>query len=425
MTTRERTILIFIILLNLAVILIRVLFYYGLDSFKSELDDYEIAATAKFEKQLSAKLISLQSSNKNIYNAFNSKFDRSKAVIEIDTTFNLLYLRENVKIKTPIPGYLECFEEKCLIELKNDLVQKEIELRSQTLKMKYGDSFNIWFSQLKENRLFNMENKLNDACNKALGEQIFEITIDKKKWKDFEVFLGSYYKEIKSLEYENKKILNELGRMENSIKSQLNNNASQYFSNSLESEKNSIIQSESVSKTYKSEGLGSIDYTIEKISINRDRFQKIADNALEVQWKTNSLSNGSMPYSYCYGSSNYCNDYGCSQIQVKSGSSDVLVTIKTMSGRVYRHGYIKAGRSFTFNVADGSYQVFFYSGMGWNPNKYIKQANCGKLNGGFVSNESVTKDSYLTLYSQIMSYELISQQGGNFSAEQSSKNEAF
>lgn len=133
-----------------------------------------------------------------------------------------------------------------------------------------------------------------------------------------------------------------------------------------------------------------------------------------------------MPYSSCYGSSNYCSDWSCSKIKViTGGSGDVLVTIKNSYGKVVRHAYIKGGNSFTFNVPDGSYQVFFYSGTGWNPNKQMPSSSCSYLKGGFVSNESVTKDNYINLYSQIMTYELILQQQGNFSTKPSSKNEAF
>lgn len=425
MRTKETILIIFIVLLNLSVLLVRLIFHNGLDEFKTQMDDFEIAELAKFDEQLNTKLASLEKLDKNLHKSFIEKLVKAKAISERDTSYNLLYLKEDIKIMVPIRGYLECFELKCETELRNDAVKKEIEKKSQPLIKKYGDAFTTWFTQLKENKLFTIDTNLNNQCNEVLNEQVFEITLDNQKWSEFETFLSAYTREIKSAEYENKKALNELTRLENSIKNQLNTSAATYFSTRIASERNSIVQTESKTKTYSSANLGTIDYTIDKISIDKSRFQSIADNALEEQWRTNSLNNGSMPYAYCYGSSNYCNDYGCSQIQVRSGGSDVLVTIKTMTGRVYRHAYILAGRSFTFNVADGSYQVFFYSGKGWNPYKYIKQANCGELRGGFVSNESVTKDSYLTLYNQIMTYELISQQGGNFSAEQSSKNEAF
>jgi hypothetical protein len=167
-----------------------------------------------------------------------------------------------------------------------------------------------------------------------------------------------------------------------------------------------------------------ITYSVSKTSFDKQAFQNVADDAFEEQWKSNSLSTGAMPYSYSYGASNYC-DYGCSKISVRTGGADVLVTIKNISGEVVRHAYINGGYTFSFNVPDGQYQVFFYSGTGWNPNKYMKSTSCGTLHGGFVSGEDVTKDDYISLYSQQMTYELILQQNGNLSTKPSSKDEAF
>ena len=55
----------------------------------------------------------------------------------------------------------------------------------------------------------------------------------------------------------------------------------------------------------------------------------------------------------------------------------------------------------------------------------MKSTSCGNLHGGFVSGEDVTKDDYISLYSQQMTYELILQQNGNLSTKPSSKDEAF
>jgi hypothetical protein len=205
----------------------------------------------------------------------------------------------------------------------------------------------------------------------------------------------------------------------------LNSSAESYFDNQLSNKKGRILYTSTVEKTFSSEILGDISFTVEKTNFNSDAFQSVANDAIEEQWKYNYLSNGSMPYSYCYGSRNSCYGYGCSQIKVRSGNSDILVTIKNSYGTVVRHGYIRSGRSMTFEVSDGSYSVYFYSGKGWNPKKFMTYTDCGKLVGGFVTNESFTKDNYVSLYNQIMTYELISQRGGNFNAKSSSKSEAF
>ena len=138
-------------------------------------------------------------------------------------------------------------------------------------------------------------------------------------------------------------------------------------------------------------------------------------------YSENSLYTGATPYKYCYGSNN--NGYP-SQVKIKSGASDVIVTIKR-KGKVYRHAYIKANSNYTFKVADGSYNVYFYYGKGWNPKKFMKNTNCGRLVGGFVSKVSVGKDMFLQLNNQYMTYTLTSVSNGNFSPQTSSIDEAF
>ena len=49
----------------------------------------------------------------------------------------------------------------------------------------------------------------------------------------------------------------------------------------------------------------------------------------------------------------------------------------------------------------------------------------GGNTGGFVANESFSKDSQGTLEYQGLNYELIPQQNGNFSTMQSCENEVF
>ena len=132
----------------------------------------------------------------------------------------------------------------------------------------------------------------------------------------------------------------------------------------------------------------------------------------------NHLSTGSSPYS---SSGRSASDE--SQISVSTSASsncDVVVIIKSR-GEIARNAYIRAGGSYTFYIPNGTYQVFFYGGKGWNPNKVMPNG----LEGGFVANESYSKDSPVSLEYQGLTYELIPQQNGNFSTQQSSANEIF
>lgn len=143
------------------------------------------------------------------------------------------------------------------------------------------------------------------------------------------------------------------------------------------------------------------------------------------QYINNSLFTGAMPYDYCFGNTNSCTDYSCSQIKVKTPyNSDVLVTIKN-NNRVVRHAYINSGSSYTFDFPDGIYQAFFYYGKGWYPDKVMTKTTCGTLKGGFIEDEHFGKDNPQSLSSNILSYELILQENGNFSTKPSNSVEAF
>jgi len=136
---------------------------------------------------------------------------------------------------------------------------------------------------------------------------------------------------------------------------------------------------------------------------------------------SNSLNTGATPYSENYGTNNICNDYGCSQIKVETSNSDVLVTIKK-NHVVVRHAFIRAGDGYTFSFPNGTYQAFFYYGKGWNPEKQMKN---GKLKGGFISSEEFGKDEPQTLANNVLKYELLLQQNGNFSTSPSNPEEAL
>ncbi|WP_166382466.1 hypothetical protein [Polaribacter sp. 11A2H] len=149
------------------------------------------------------------------------------------------------------------------------------------------------------------------------------------------------------------------------------------------------------------------------------------EKAIYDRYINNSLRTGATPYAYCFGSNNSCSDYGCSQIKVTTPTnSDVLVTIKK-NGKVYRHAYINANSSYTFEFPNGSYQTYFYYGKGWNPNKVMKKTDCGTLKGGFIANEHFGKDNLQTLNNNILEYQLILEQNGNFSTKPSNSEEAF
>ena len=175
--------------------------------------------------------------------------------------------------------------------------------------------------------------------------------------------------------------------------------------------------------------LGSITYSFVKKDFNEKSLEKIGDDVFKNFYKTNSLRTGSTPYAYCYGSNPYCSPPSgyaeCSFIYIRaSSSSDVIVIVKK-NNIVYSHAYIKAGGYHKFKLGNGMFQTFFYYGNGLNPNKLMKNASCGKITGGFVSDETVDKSDIISLRNSSMSYTLYSVANGNFKPKSSNKNEAF
>lgn len=161
-----------------------------------------------------------------------------------------------------------------------------------------------------------------------------------------------------------------------------------------------------------------------KKRLEQEELQRIEKETYE-EYIDNSLGTGSTPYEDCFGQNNTCSSYGCSEIKVRTPSnSDVLVTIKK-NGEVYRHAYLNSNSNYTFEFPNGTYQTFFYYGKGWNPEKVMKETDCGPLKGGFVANEHFGKDSPQNLVNTILEYELILQRNGNFSTTPSNPNEAF
>ena len=137
----------------------------------------------------------------------------------------------------------------------------------------------------------------------------------------------------------------------------------------------------------------------------------------ESKYANNRISSGSTVYST---KSLLGND---SKIEIRTSSSANcdLVAIVKYHGAIVRNAYIRAGRNHTFYVPNGTYQVFFYAGTGWNPTKPMPRG----LKGGFVANESFSKDSPTRLEYKSVVYELIPQLNGNFSTIQSSESEIF
>jgi hypothetical protein len=280
------------------------------------------------------------------------------------------------------------------------------------------------------NEAFIKENKTakDIECLSCYNDYRANYIINDLAVDEFKDFVEQYMKEKKAIDASNRIVEREYNSKYNNLTSGM----SYSLKNKVKSRVNSKSLVTSIKEYYNFNffhGIGNVDYSFDKKRYNTSSLDDIVNDVYKEYYSDNSLYTGATPYSYCYGGNPYCSPPSgyaeCSFIDVRSSSnSDVIVIIKK-NNRVYSHAYIKAGGYYKFKLGNGSFQSFFYYGKGWNPNKYIKNANCGNIIGGFVNNESLDKSEVEYLYNSSMSYTLYSVENGNFRPKSSNKNEAF
>lgn len=411
-----------VVVLVIILVVVRYRFSQELAIFNLELSIYANNQISKFNKAKDIQLGELALKDKRITAAFINQFNVDSSFVIHDTIFHYLYLNKVVSFRCPSIKYINCLTSKCEYDLQNETNLLKIKNISNILVNRYNEDFTYWFDKLKDEKLIKKEDPLRDCSNFFKS---YSITIwNEKIWVSFEDFLKDYKKEKNLLLSENNIQKNKFNYLLNSTLYKLNSDIRAYLNDRINKEKSKILESKSVEKSYKSELLGEITYSLEQISFNVANYSSIEESAFMEQYKNNSLATGSMPYYRCYGSYNSCDGWSCSQIIIENGGSDVVVLVKDANEAVVRHAYINEGHRFTFNIQNGSYIVYFYSGQGWNPNKVIPSTNC-RLVGGFISNENISKGTYENLQGQQLTYVLKLRENGNFAPRSSSLDEAF
>ena len=315
--------------------------------------------------------------------------------------------------RKPLPPYLEMLKKT---KKKHRVSEKEFE---ELIDMVGGLKA---FQQEKPS-------STDDKCKKCIEKYQTAFETNTIAINDFYAFTDEYFTSKKKIKRQNASYLRKYDKAYSKLTAGMNNSIRKKLTQKLREKPLSIKKS--VTKVFSGfkEGLGEISYSIDQYEDNSSVLKDYVNETYASYYSTNSLYTGSTPYKYCYGKNPYCsppNGYAeCSFIDIKASSnSDVVVIIKKNS-RVYSHAYIKAGGSYKFKVGNGSFQAFFYYGKGWNPDKYIKKSSCGKITGGFVSNESLDKSDVFRLKNSSMSYTLYTVKNGNFKPKASNKNEAF
>ena len=91
-----------------------------------------------------------------------------------------------------------------------------------------------------------------------------------------------------------------------------------------------------------------------------------------------------------------------------------------MSSEVVNHVYIRGGDTGRLYLPDGTYNIYFYGGKGWNP--YMENGN---VTGGFVSGGHIQKDGPVELYNQYGEYTLYPVRDGNLQLQGATTGEAL
>lgn len=152
----------------------------------------------------------------------------------------------------------------------------------------------------------------------------------------------------------------------------------------------------------------------------------IGDNSLEpkksqadIDYETyidNQLETGSKPYKDHYRSRT-----GDNYIDFKTSGEDYVIIVRdNHTSDVVNHIYVRANDRGRLYLPNGTYNIYFYGGKGWNPN--MKNGN---VVGGFVSGGYIQKDGPVELYGQYGEYTLYPVQNGNLQLQSATKSEAL
>lgn len=386
------------------------------------LEDREEELLDKFET-IGAEVKDLWANTFNDNGKLLSKYYHPElAVKEIDTVLNMVLFKDKLEYTAYDLNYFECLSEVFESEKKLLSKKEKLEKKIKPLYWKYGKkTVEKCIKIVGRSSLY--DKSYGSGCDKY-DLNSFDATVSEDAIHDLELFVKKYRRnktKSSSNRYKTEQDYNEQVRMANK-----GLNSSGIFKLDKKLKESPMLKDSKDNYEFIGDKLGAISYSFPSKKFNDSEFNEILNNLYYDTYKDNKLYNGAQPYSYCYGRNKGCDAYGCSRIDVSAGyGSDVLVTIKNQYGRVVRHGYVRGGSTYKFELPNGSYQTFFYYGKGWNPNKFVKRTNCGVLKGGFVSQESVSKDNKISVYNNVLTYSLTRKTGGNFNTKGSNLSEAL
>jgi hypothetical protein len=400
------------------VIVLISLLSYRYNGFKKDIKLHEQQLDLRFDQEYSRIISTLKDQNAKAFERFADGFNKSVAIEKADTSYYML----SVDYEYPSLDYLNCLRSDVEAGLRSERNESLNEQKKADFVGRFGKNGSEVLSEMEKEGVFTEEYT---ECSKYFGNRQYTV-YSEVIWDDVEEILSEdtrlKVKAIIDNDRVDEQFLEDLESAYNQVRWSYRSD----FEEKVKSSIDDILVEEEIETKTTTPTVGSWVTTTQKIRYDQDQLSSLLDQVLTDQWRSNSLSTGTKPYANCFGTSNSCSGYSCSQFKVTAGGKDVVASIKNRNGRVVRHAYINSRSTYTFDVPNGSYRIFFYSGSGWNPNKPMNSSTCSRLEGGFVSGESITKGPQtVDLYNQIMSYELYEQIDGNFQTRSSSESEAF
>lgn len=146
--------------------------------------------------------------------------------------------------------------------------------------------------------------------------------------------------------------------------------------------------------------------------------QDALNTAKDEQYINNSLTTGSKPYTSYFGRAKTGDNY--IDIKTTEGADYIVIVKRHSNGKYINHVYIRGGEKARMYIPDGTYDTYFYSGKGWNPEKAV-----GNLTGGFVSGESMQKDDPQKIVSAYLEYTLYPVVNGNLRLNEADINDVL
>ena len=202
-----------------------------------------------------------------------------------------------------------------------------------------------------------------------------------------------------------------------SIKCTISNDTSSNQSNMIEAE--NIISDDSIAEDVSIENNETTDDLAFSDDIDWDGALPSDKMDAEIRASLDKhLSTGAKPYSSQLGRANTGDNY--LKFKTSKGCDYVIIVRRASDGKYFNHTYIRGGEQANVYLPDGTFMIYFYSGVGWNPNKAK-----GSLIGGFVTAESLQEDGPIELFSAYCEYTLYPVKNGNLSLKGATETDVF